>query len=289
MSGRLLLQAGGLSVEIEPAVGGAIAAFRSEGFDLMRAAPDGEAFTDVLQGASFPLVPYSNRIRDGVFAFRGREIRIAPNLPPQPHPLHGTGWRAAWTVVRAEAASAELAHDHAPGEWPWAFRATQSFALDAGGLDWRLTCENRDDAPMPCGLGVHPYFPSNAATVLDLDAAAVWTIDEATMPVALAPAAGRYALRERRIDAAGLDNGYEGWNGLAQIRWPDRGLALRILSPDAPRFQVFSPAEGGFFCAEPVTHANAALNRPEAEWSGLGLRVLEPGERMALTVRFALA
>lgn len=285
MSGRVRLTAGALTVEIEPAVGGAITAFRTGGEDLMRPGPEG-AFTDVLQASSFPMVPYSNRIRDGRFGFRGREFVIAPNLPPQKHPLHGTGWRAAWSVARADTAAAEMSYEHARGEWPWAFRATQTFALDERGLDWRLTCENTDREPMPCGLGVHPYFPSDAETVLDLTTTAVWTIDDEVMPVALEPSTGRYDLRERRIDGANLDNGYEGWDGRAEIRWPDRGLALRILAPGVTRFQVYSPPEGGLFCAEPVTHANAALNRPEADWGGHGLRVLEPGESAELKVRF---
>jgi aldose 1-epimerase len=287
VSGRARLCAGALSLELEPAVGGAITAFRAGGQDLMRPGPDG-AFADVLQASSFPLVPYCNRIRDGVFTFRGREIRIAPNLPPQKHPLHGTGWRAAWTVTRADASSAEVTYDHAAGAWPWTFRAVQTFALDEGGLDWRLVCENTDREPMPCGLGVHPYFPSNAETVLDLNTTGVWTVDEEVMPVALEPSTGRYDLRERRIDGADLDNGYEGWDGRAEVLWPDRGLALRILSPGATRFQVYSPREGGLFCAEPATHANAALNRPEGERAEHGLRVLAPGESMRLDVRFEI-
>jgi aldose 1-epimerase len=37
--------------------------------------------------------------------------------------------------------------------------------------------------------------------------------------------------------------------------------------------------------AEPVTHANAALNAPEAEWPELGMHVLEPGAEMRLDMR----
>ena len=46
-------------------------------------------------------------------------------------------------------------------------------------------------------------------------------------------AAGRYDLRERRIDGAGLDNGYEGWGGRAELRRPE--LTVRISSPEARR------------------------------------------------------
>ena len=56
-------------------------------------------------------------------------------------------------------------------------------------------------------------------------------------------------------------------------------------SPDARFFQLYSPASGGLFVAEPVTHANAAMNAPEEEWAELGMRVLEPGETMSLTMR----
>ena len=66
---------------------------------------------------------------------------------------------------------------------------------------------------------------------------------------------------------------------------PDWPYEIRVSSPDARFFQLYSPPEGGFFVAEPVTHANAALNAPEDEWAELGLRVLESGEEMKLAMR----
>jgi aldose 1-epimerase len=68
----------------------------------------------------------------------------------------------------------------------------------------------------------------------------------------------------------------------------DVGTDIVLSSPDAHYFQVYSPAEGGLFVAEPVTHANAALNEPEDLWPSLGLRVLAPGEKMALNARIGL-
>jgi aldose 1-epimerase len=64
--------------------------------------------------------------------------------------------------------------------------------------------------------------------------------------------------------------------------WP---FDLEMSSPNARYFQLYSPAEGGIFVAEPVSHANAALNAPESEWEELGMRVLEPGEEMHLDMR----
>ena len=282
------LRAGDLELDLAPAVGGAVYGFRlrREG----RAEPlfreSAETLTDVLQSASYPLVPFSNRVRDGRFTFRGREVRLSPNLPPQKHPLHGQGWRGAWSATAATEAAAELRFDHAPGEWPWAYEAVQRFELDATGVTIVLSATNRSAEPMPCGLGLHPYFPSNPQTVLDVETTAVWTIDEEVMPVERQEPVGRYDLRRRRIDGADLDNGYEGWSGAATISWPDRGLALRFSSQDATCFQVYSPPEGGLFVAEPVTHVNDALSYPEERWSELGLRVLGPGEAMSLQTRF---
>jgi aldose 1-epimerase len=56
-------------------------------------------------------------------------------------------------------------------------------------------------------------------------------------------------------------------------------------SPAARFFQLYSPSEGGIFVAEPVTHANAAINALEPKWAELGLRTLEPGEAMSLDMR----
>src|ERR687885_578045 len=70
----------------------------------------------------------------GSFAFRGREVRIAPNLAGDASPLHGTGWLAAWSVESAAQAEAVLGFRHAPGEWPWAFYAAQHFVLREDGL-----------------------------------------------------------------------------------------------------------------------------------------------------------
>lgn len=269
-------------MELAPAVGGAVAEFRCAGAPVFRPSP--AELNDAGDAGCFPLVPFSNRVRDGRFSFRRREVRLSPNLPPQKHPLHGQGWRGAWTVESADEAHAALVFEHPPGEWPWAYQARQVFTLDPGGLAIGLEVRNTGEEPMPAGLGLHPYFPADAETVIDAAVTGVWTIDEEIMPVALEPATGRYDLRDRRINGAGLDNGYEGWSGEAWLR--QRGLAVRISSPEARRFQVYAPEAGGVVVAEPVTNANAALNQPEARWAELGLQVLEPGGSTAMTARF---
>jgi aldose 1-epimerase len=283
----LTLACGPLTLQLVPPLGGSIARFeyRTAGGERIPCLRGVENVETPLDLACFPLVPFSNRIRGGRFAFRGREVVLRPNLAGDPSPLHGQGWLAAWEVVSAGAASAALVFRHAPGEWPWAYEARQHFALDGKGLTATLSCTNASDEPMPCGLGHHPYFPCTAQTRIDTEVGCAWTIDEKVLPVERVKAEGRYNLRDRLVCGQGLDNGFGGWNGLARIETPGLPFRIELSSPDAHFFQIYSPASGGFFVAEPVGHANAALNEPEESWPELGLKVLAPGETMSLTMR----
>lgn len=282
------LARGPLRLRLAPARGGGIASFdccavSGEKITIFRPLERDDPSPVAL--ASFPLVPFVNRVRDGSFTFRGRRVTLARNLLPDPSPLHGQGWLAAWEVERAADDGAELVYRHPPGEWPWAYEARQIFALDEAGLVLDLTCTNRSDEPMPCGLGQHPYFPCTPRTRIDTRVESVWEIDERVLPIGKLPATGRYDLADRAVCGQGLDHGFGGWGGRAVITDPALPFRIEMSSPDARFFQLYSPASGGLFVAEPVTHANAALNDPEESWPELGLRVLEPGESMSLNMR----
>jgi aldose 1-epimerase len=284
---ELILHCDGLEAGLKPHAGGALSHFTDltgpEPVDLLRRGAAGS--DDPLDSAGFPLVPFCNRVRDGRFRFRGREVCLPRNMPGQKHPLHGQGWRSVWHVLEAGDDFAQIAFEHEAGDWPWTYHSRLTVMLRNRGLEVVLACRNLSDEPMPCGLGLHPYYPCDAETVLDTEATEVWTVDDEIMPVEKAPATGRYGLAHRKVCGQGLDNGYEGWSGEAVLRWPRRGRGLRLTS-EAPRFQLYSPERGGLIAAEPVTNANAALNHPESEWEELGLWILQPDERVQLTARF---
>jgi aldose 1-epimerase len=284
------LASGALRLEIAPQVGGSIARFdfvsgdgRTSIFRGSKGVPNSS-----LDAGSFPLVPYCNRIRGGRFSFRGREIMIPRNIEADASPLHGDGWLAPWEVERASSDEAEIAYRHAPGDWPWAYEARQLFRLDPDGLSLSLSCRNLSDAPMPCGLGQHPYYPCTGDTRLDTEVTHAWTIDEKVLPVEKVAATGRYDLRDRAVCGQDLDNGFGGWGGTARMQTRGDPFRIEMRSGDVSFFQLYSPASGGLYVAEPVSHANAALNEPEEKWAELGMRVLEPGEEMTLTTRWSV-
>lgn len=287
---RMTLCAGSLELTISPSIGGAIRGFAWVGeggpIPLLRAV--GDDASSVLDMASFPLVPFVNRIRGGCFTFRGRDVVLKPNMGGDVSPLHGQGWLGQWTVEHQADREAELRFVHEAGEWPWAYEARQYFNLDERGLSLRLDCRNTSDDPMPCGLGQHPYFPCGAETRIATAVRTAWEIDENVLPTNEVSATGRFDLRDRSVCGQGLDHGFGGWGGTALLSDPAWPAMLSLSSEKARFFQLYSPESGGIFVAEPVTHANAALNQPEARWNELGIEVLEPGASMHLDMRLEL-
>ena len=103
-SSLITLRAGSMQLSIAPEAGGSITQFASEHhgrlFNWMRPASEAALATRSAGGtSSFPMVPFSNRIRNGRFLFRGRIIQLEQNFSPEPHAIHGHAWRHPWRVV----------------------------------------------------------------------------------------------------------------------------------------------------------------------------------------------
>jgi aldose 1-epimerase len=278
------ITASGYELVLAPEIGGLIASLSLNGRSLLRGS---DAPASPLDCGCFPLVPYCNRIRDGAFLFRGRRVEITPNMAGDASPLHGDGWLGPWIVESQSGSGACLFFAHEPGEWPWAYESRQTFRLSEAGLEAEITCRNLSGEPMPCGLGFHPYFPCDAQTRIETAVERVWEVDHKVLPTGIAPPTDRYALDGQPACGRGLDNGYGGWAGEMRLTAGDGAVTL-MTSPDAGFFQIYSPPSGALLAAEPVSHANAALNEPEESWDGLGLRVLEPGETMRLRMTLRL-
>ena len=241
----LTLAQGSLELVLAPAVGGAIARFDciADGRRVPVLRPSPDPLGSVLEAASFPMVPFVNRIRGGSFEFRGRQVRLSPNMAGDPSPLHGQGWLAPWEVAHCSDAEAELSFEHQPGEWPWAYESRQHFKLDAGGLAMSISCRNTSDEPMPCGLGVHPYFNCGPETRIRTGVDHVWTVDEQVLPIERVPATGRYDIADADVCGRGLDNGYGGWSGTALFTDPAWPFEVELTAPGVPFFQLYSPPE----------------------------------------------
>ena len=227
------LRAGELHLALTPEVGGSIASFSRRWHDAGRArelhwlrpaTEEGLATRNPLAMASFPLVPFCNRIRDGRAQFEGREIRFPPNHPAaeSPHPLHGIGWQRPWQVESAGTSRAVLTlRVEASQAWPWTFSARQMFELADRLLTVTMSVTNEDTAAMPAGIGHHPYFPHEAGTRLTMAAAQMWRGDAEVMPTGLEVSEAVTKLRRGVVlSELDLDNNFTGWEHTARVEWP---------------------------------------------------------------------
>lgn len=275
---------GDYSLDALPELGGALSALRFRGIDILRATAPQAA--DPLETAAFPLMPFANRIAHGTFEIDGATVRLKKNAPGQAHPLHGEGWRRPWRVEARQPERMALSLEHRAGEWPWHYAARQEFSLDEAGLEVVLSVENRSERPMPVGLGWHPYFCLSPRLRLRAHVEGVWLTDEECLPTQHAKG-GHFGdwSRGGRLPNALIDHCYSGWNGTAEIEWPEEMLCLRLGASQPLRWlHLYAPPGEDFFCIEPVSHMPDALNRPEPR-EVTGRKTLAPGETLAARVR----
>jgi aldose 1-epimerase len=288
--GIITLSAGESRVRVDPALGGAIVRYWSEGSageaHWLRPGPDaGPVPVETMRMGCFPLVPFSNRIRNGRFTFRGQTISLPLNFGAHPHTIHGQGWQARWEVTELAEYRIVLAYRHAADAWPFDYLATQDISLSEDRLTVRLSLENQSGAGMPAGLGLHPYFPRTPGTTLTAHVDGMWQTDGGGIPTRLAPPPAALLENGLRVDEVPLDNAFTGWSRAATIEWPERGGRLILTGSEGlDVLAVYTPPGKGFFCAEPVSHGTDAFNRADAGERGTGMRVLAPGERWAVSM-----
>ena len=143
---------------------------------------------------------------------------------------------------------------------------------------------------MPAGIGLHPFFPRGDGTRLRTELARVWLCQADKIPEQRVPLPRSWDFRDgRALDGLDLDHCFDGWNGRAAITWPQARLELALEADPVFSFAViYAPPHKPFFCFEPVSHANLALNLAERGVSEVGFRRLEPGETLRGTLRFSV-
>jgi len=278
-------------VEIAPETGGAIASYRwqidGSKVDWLRpASAQAIESKDAGNMSCFPLVPYSNRIRNSRFTFDGQAVTL-PGTPADPHFEHGHGWRNAWKIVRQHAASIILLYRHTADTWPWDYEAEQSISLENGILTITISVRNLSQTAMPVGFGLHPYFPSTPQTRLTTVVDGMWETDSEVLPtnlVAIPPEADpNEGLHVTRTE---LDTVFTGWSRNAHIEWPEEARSLKIEAESPLNYlTIYTPANEPFFCAEPVSNITNAFNLDDRGIE-TGQIKLQPGESRSASVRF---
>ena len=264
-----------------------------------------------LATASFLMIPYSNRIADGAFAFADQSYQL--NNANQ-HAIHGDVRKRPWVIAEQspqrlvctfESADQARSEGGDAVNWPWSFAVRAEYELSDHTLRQRLALTNRAQEPMPAGCGWHPFFNR---TLTRADVSKMGASHSDTAPAA-PPVHLNFQVESAYPDGYGnripsgpaqplaehqnfssekplvpdnfLDTCFHGYNGQGHITWPQSGIRLRFACSSAcSHLILYNPAEKPYFAVEPVTNANDGVNLHARGDQTSGIAVLEPGQSL---------
>jgi aldose 1-epimerase len=244
------------------------------------------------------LIPWPNRLRDGVYTFAGGHHQLPLTEPEKRNAIHGLVRWANWTVAAHDDAQVTMAYTlHPQDGYPFALELQVTYRLADDGLSVTTVATNIGAAACPYGAGAHPYLtvgsPSIDSVRLRAPGNTRVIADEQGIPVDVAPVDGTaFDFRSpRQIGATVLDTAYtdldRSADGLARVEIATAdGDATATLWLDAshPYLMLFTgdtlpdaARRRRSLGVEPMTCA------PNALQSGDGLRTLAPGEAFSST------
>ncbi|WP_431891779.1 aldose 1-epimerase family protein [Micromonospora haikouensis] len=270
-------------------VGGGLRTYRHDSVDYV----DGFAADELCPGgAGQVLAPWPNRIRDGQYAFGGREFQLTLTEPSRGAALHGLVNWVPWHLVEQSDDAVTLGYDlpAQPG-YPWALRLRNRYSVGPDGLRIDHEATNVSGEPCPFGFSMHPYLQLPGVAVDDLalrvPAKLRVQVDGRLLPVGATPVAGtEYDYTSpRRIGHAVLDTAFGD-----VVRDADGGSSVTLAAPDdAAAVTVWADREFGWwqvFSGDTLTgerHRRSVAIEPmtcppDAYRSGKDVITLEPGD-----------
>lgn len=238
------------------------------------------------------LVPWPNRIRDGVWQDGDVTRALAITEPKLRNASHGLLRFTAYDLVEQSESSLTLRGTIVPQTgYPYLVETTVTYALTDAGIEVTHTLTNHSATTAPVALGTHPYVTIGGVDprelVLHIPAETYFETDDRMLPIGEQPVSGGTDLRAgRRLGDVELDTGF------ATLRRDADGLARTTLTaPDGRTVTVWQgegfdyvqafttdryPGQPLVVAVEPMTAPAEAFN------SGRGLRRLAPGETWEL-------
>lgn len=316
-----VLRVGKAQAEIWPALGFNCFSWRLEHsgrrLDLLYADP--ELFQNGRPSRSgIPILfPFPNRIRNGHFAWDGKEYQLPLNDSTSTHAIHGFACRKPWRMIDQGAGQ-----DHAwltgqfrgsvdapesLAQWPADYQITVTYRLQEQKLAALCVIENPDRKPLPMGFGFHPYFKipfvsgsKPESYITQVKARRYWELKDMLPTGKRLPVDVRRDLNiPRKVSELELDDVLtdgpdtlvatgDGLCILGRIRDVDAGVELQVRGTRDFRENVlFTPSHREAFCIEPYTCTTDAINLHARGIEG-GLHVLAPGQSCKSTMLLAV-
>jgi aldose 1-epimerase len=249
-------------------------------------------------GCGIVLVPWPNRIEDGLWHLDGQPQQLDLTEPARHNAIHGLLRYTPYRVVEKAEAGITLGAIVFPQHgYPFHLDTTVRYELVEDGLEVTHTATNLSAGRAPVAFGTHPFLTIGdvdpAELMLTVHADTHVDVDDRLNPTAVVPVDGtRFDLREpHRLGDLFLD---DGWGGVrtvdgvsAVLRAPDGREVHLTQDENHGWIQVFTtrdfPTPNGPTLAvaiEPMTAPVNAFN------SGTDLHWLDAGETW--TVRWGI-
>jgi len=260
-----------------PEQGAAFASLQWRGRDVLVPTPEGARHPGAY--GAFWMLPWANRLDGGHIAGHAMPI----NRAAEDTAIHGLARDLPWEVVSAASEHAVLQQRLTFA--PFDYTARLAVSLDADGLLMEMELRHEGAAPVPYGMGWHPWFTRSSATSLHLNATQRANHTARGLPASLTPCTGIAADEAGLI---GLDNFFAGWDGVARLITPAGIITLTATGDFAAGVQVYAPPAQPVICVEPVSHMPDAPNRA-ALAAAAPMRLLAMGQSLRGTIRLTVA
>jgi len=247
-------------------------------------------------GSGIPILfPYPGRLRGKTLNWSGREYCLEGD-DNRGNAIHGFALTRPWHVIeqtdrrvvgqfwasRDEPALTDC--------WPADFRVTAAYEVSGQTLQAEYEVENAGSEPLPCGLGLHPYFriplggDQRDACRVQLPASGRWELADMLPTGKLLPLDSPESYR------SGLPFGEMAFDDVfTGLRFADGVCTCRVIDPNSGRqlevafddvfsqCVVYNPPHREAVCIEPYT---CVPNSLELDKAGVetGLRVIQPGD-----------
>lgn len=285
---EIILSNDKIKLGILPEIGGSLSFlnYKKNGneFHILRPTDTSKANLDANSTALFPMLPYCGRIRGGSFTYWGILRKVPQNHHSIQDPIHGDGWKSCWSIKSQtpDSLTLKLEHDKKENGFPFSYNAELAYHIDKGNLTISMTVENPSPLPMPCGLGIHPFFIRDKDVELNFKSQVVWSNESDPIfdEPYTTPASWQFD-GGKPLNSAVFDTCFGGFEEQARIVYPSKDISIDMTTNDLfHHIVLFAPKSKNFFCLEPTTNASNAFNLAADGVIGTGIRSIGPGQSL---------
>lgn len=245
---------------------------------------------DVNDASLFLMLPYCGRIRGGGFPYWGIVRKVPKNQGGIADPIHGDGWKSAWQVASQtpESLTLQMQHEKGNGGYPFAYTAEVVYTLEGHALSIQMSLHNPAALPMPCGIGIHPFFRKTKDVILEFETRDVWSHESDPIFDKPYPCPEGWCFKNgKALKNMVFDTCFGGFKEKAKITYPQDGLSIQMSADDLfHHIVLYAPRGKDFFCLEPTTMASNAFNLASTGVIGTGIKSIGP--KQSLTGRIIL-